>query len=136
MPQPIPLKSLNHVAVVTNRLEASKKFYKEVLGFREVSRPNFNFSGAWLYNYGLMIHIIGHDDKPVGQVGGEIQTRENHIALHTDDLPAVEKLLAEHGVPFRKNTVPERNINQLFFHDPDGFHIEVGTYPALPPFID
>ena len=65
-----------------------------------------------------------------------IQTRDAHLALHSDDLETVEKLLQEHGVPFRKNKVPERKIKQLFFQDPDGFHIEIGTYPPLPPFID
>ncbi len=130
MPAPIPIKSVNHIAVVTRRLEASRTFYRDVLGFREVPRPNFKFAGAWLLNYGLMIHIIANDKA--GDPSGEIQTRDTHIALHTDDLATVERLLTEHGVPFRKNEVPERNIRQVFFQDPDGFHIEVGTYPPLP----
>ena len=134
MTKPLPIQSVNHLAVVTSRLEASRRFYRDVLGFREVSRPNFKFPGAWLYNYGLMIHIIGHEKS--GAPAEEIQTREAHIALHSDHLDEVEQLLREHGVPFRINEVPERNIKQLFFQDPDGFHIEVGTYPSLPPFVD
>jgi catechol 2,3-dioxygenase-like lactoylglutathione lyase family enzyme len=136
MPPPIPIKSLNHIAVVTRCLDESKRFYRDVLGFREISRPNFKFSGAWLFNYGLMIHIIGHDSETGSSATGdhgEIQTRDAHIALHTEDLDAVERRLSEHGVAFRKNEVPDRKIKQLFFHDPDGFHIEVGTYPPLPP---
>ena len=73
MTKPLPIQSVNHLAVVTSRLEASRRFYREVLGFREVSRPNFKFPGAWMYNYGLMIHIIGHE-KTVAP-GEEIQTR-------------------------------------------------------------
>jgi catechol 2,3-dioxygenase-like lactoylglutathione lyase family enzyme len=134
MPKPLPIQSVNHVASVTSRLEASRRFYRDLLGFREVSRPNFNFPGAWFYNYGLMIHIIGHERT--GAPGQEIQTRDAHLALHSDDLDEVELLLREHGVPFRKNEVPERKIKQLFFQDPDGFHIEIGTYPPLPPFLD
>ena len=134
MTKPLPIQAVNHLAVVTRRLEASLRFYRDVLGFREVSRPNFKFPGAWLYNYGLMIHIIGREKS--GAPAEEIQTREAHIALHCDHLDEVEQLLREHGVPFRKNEVPERNIKQLFFQDPDGFHIEVGTYPPLPPFVD
>ena len=38
MPKPLPIQSLNHVAVVTSRLEASRRFYRDVLGLREVSR--------------------------------------------------------------------------------------------------
>jgi len=131
MPAPIPIKSLNHIAVVTGRLDASLKFYRDVLGFREVPRPDFKFAGAWLYNHGLMIHIIAN--QSAGNPTDEIQTRAAHIALHADDLGAVERLLQEHGVAYRKNEVPQRNIKQLFFQDPDGFHIEVGTYPPLPP---
>ncbi len=130
MPNPLPIKSINHLAVITRRLSDSIHFYRDVLGFREISRPNFKFAGAWLFGYGLMIHIIANDRA--GDAGGEIQTRDAHIALHTDDLPAVERLLTEHGVAFRKNEVPERNIKQVFFQDPDGFHIEIGTYPPLP----
>jgi catechol 2,3-dioxygenase-like lactoylglutathione lyase family enzyme len=130
---PIPISSVNHLAVITRDLDASLHFYRDVLGFREVERPNFNFAGAWLANYGLMIHIIVN--KPDFSSEGEIQTRDAHIALHSDNLAEVERLLTEHGVPFRRNEVPERKIKQLFFKDPDGFHIEVGTYPPLPPFV-
>jgi catechol 2,3-dioxygenase-like lactoylglutathione lyase family enzyme len=130
MPAPLPISALNHVAVVTHRLDASKKFYCEVLGFREVSRPNFTFAGAWLYNHGLTIHILAKDQPE--RPAGEIQTRETHLAFHTDDLPAVERLLQEHGIAFRRNQQADTGVQQLFFHDPDGFHIEVGTYPPRP----
>ena len=130
MPDPLPIRSLNHVAVVTRRLDESIKFYRDVLGFREVQRPNFAFAGGWLFNHGLMIHIIASDTA--GSPSGEIQSRAPHIALHADDLDAVERLLEEHGVAYRKSEVPGRNVKQLFFQDPDGFHIEVGKYPPLP----
>lgn len=133
MPAPLPLQAVNHVGLVTRRLEDSRRFYREVLGFREVARPNFDFPGAWLYNYGLMIHLIQNELAP--DPDGEIQTRGNHLALHADDLAAVERLLGEHGVAFRKNMIVDRGIRQIFFRDPDGHHIEVGTYPATPPYV-
>jgi catechol 2,3-dioxygenase-like lactoylglutathione lyase family enzyme len=133
MPQPLPIKSVNHVGCLTRRVEESTAFYRDVLGFREVSRPNFNFAGAWLYNYGLMIHLI-HSDA-AGDPVGEINPRENHLALHSDDLAAVERLLIEHGIAYRKNEIPDRGIQQIFFRDPDGHHIEIGKYPATPEAI-
>jgi catechol 2,3-dioxygenase-like lactoylglutathione lyase family enzyme len=133
MPPPLPLVSLNHVAICSRRVAESRAFYRDVLGFREVQRPNFDFEGAWLFNHGLMIHII-HSEQ-AGEPGGPIQTRAPHVALHADDLAAVERLLQEHGVPLRKNVVPDRGIQQVFFQDPDGNHIEVGTYPPRPPFV-
>jgi catechol 2,3-dioxygenase-like lactoylglutathione lyase family enzyme len=130
MADPLPIRSLNHIAVVTRRVEDSVKFYRDVLGFREVERPNFKFAGAWLFNYGLMIHVIASDAEE--RPAGEILTRAAHLALHADDLDAVERLLNEHGIQYRKSEVPGRNVKQLFFQDPDGFHIEIGKYPPLP----
>jgi len=134
MPDPLPLQSLNHVALTTRRLEESRAFYRHVLGFREVSRPNFNFRGACLFNYGLMIHLI--ENPQAGSPSEEIETRGNHLALHSNDLARVEALLQEHGVRYRKNTIADRGINQIFLQDPDGNHIEIGAYPPTPPFVD
>jgi catechol 2,3-dioxygenase-like lactoylglutathione lyase family enzyme len=133
MPRALPVSAVNHVGITTRRVEESKAFYRDVLGFREVSRPNFNFRGAWLFNYGLMIHLI--ENEAAGDRTDEIQTRDNHLALHSDDLALVEQLLAQHGVQFRKNEIKDRGIKQIFFQDPDGHHIEVGTYPPTPPYI-
>src|SRR5580704_9813127 len=119
--EPLPIGAVNHVGVMTRRVAESRRFYREVLGFREVSRPNFDFDGAWLYNYGLMIHLIYNE--AAGDPEGEIQTRYNHLALHSDNLEQVERLLAQHGVKYRKNEIVDRGIKQIFFRDPDGHHI-------------
>jgi len=133
VPQPLPITAVNHVGRITRRVEESRRFYRDVLGFREVSRPNFDFPGAWLYNYGIMIHLIYNEKAP--DPDGEIQTRDDHLALNTNDLDAAEKLLVEHGVPYRKNVIADRNIAQIFVRDPDGHHVEIGTYPPTPAFV-
>jgi catechol 2,3-dioxygenase-like lactoylglutathione lyase family enzyme len=133
MPEPLSVKAVNHVGRITKRVEASRNFYRDVLGFREVARPNFDFPGAWLFNYGLMIHLIYNEGA--GDPEGEIQTRHDHLALHCDDLERAEQLLQEHGVPFRKNVIADRGITQLFCRDPDGHHVEIGTYPPTPAFV-
>jgi catechol 2,3-dioxygenase-like lactoylglutathione lyase family enzyme len=133
MPPALPITAVNHVARITKRVDASRAFYRDVLGFREVARPNFDFPGAWLYNYGIMIHLIYNE--AAGDPEGEIQTRYDHLALHTNDLEASERLLKEHGVPYRKNVVADKNIVQIFCRDPDGPHVELGTYAPTPRFV-
>lgn len=133
MPEPLPITAVNHVGRITTRVEECRKFYRDVLGFREVQRPNFDFDGAWLYNYGIMIHLIYND--AAGSPDGEIETRADHLALNVSDLEAAERLLQEHNVPYRKNVIADRNIQQIFCRDPDGHHIELGTYPTTPAFI-
>lgn len=121
----LPIRALNHVGRLTKHLDASRAFYRDVLGFREIQRPNFDFPGAWLFNYGLQIHLIVNDAIP--DAAGPIQTRDGHLAFEVEDLAVVERRLAEHGVEYRKNEVPGRGL-QIFFRDPDGHHIEVGIY--------
>ncbi len=133
MPQPLPIQAVNHVGRMTKRVDASRDFYRDVLGFREVARPNFNFPGAWLFNYGIMIHLIHNEAAPDPE--GEIQTRHDHLALHCEDLELAERLLKEHGVAYRKNVIEDRGITQIFCRDPDGHHVEIGTYPPTPPFV-
>lgn len=127
MSSTLPILSINHVARNTKHLEESRAFYRDILGFREIPRPKFNFAGAWLYNYGVQIHLIVDDSMPDSE--GPISTRAEHLALQVNDLETAEKFLTERGIPFRKNYVPERNVTQFFFHDPDGHHIEIGNYP-------
>ena len=47
---------LFHVAIKTNDLDATVKFYTEVLGMKLVHRPDFGFPGAW---------IAAGDDVPI-----------------------------------------------------------------------
>ncbi len=134
MPQPLPIQRLHHISLVTRDTDASKAFYRNVLGFRELERPPFNFRGAWLYNYGLQIHLIENSGAQ-GQRTDHINTRANHIAFAVDDDEPVLTILEEHQIPYRRH-VNAGGIRQTFFQDPDGHHIEVAVYPPNPPYID
>lgn len=127
MPHPLALRSLHHVSRRTKHLEQSIAFYRDVLGFREIPRPKLGFPGAWLFNYSLQIHLLY--DETVGDAQGPIRSRDDHIAFFADDTSGVERLLSEHGVPYRVNLQADSGLKQIFFRDPDGYHIEVATYP-------
>ena len=131
MHEPLPIQSVNHIARVTQDLEASTAFYRDVLGFRPIWRPNFGFKGAWLFNYGIQIHLIVTTGDPVIDAP-ETSIRASHIAFHVPDTNRAQQLLKEHGVQYKVNTVPDTGVIQLFFRDPDGYHIEIGTYSREP----
>jgi glyoxylase I family protein len=126
MTAPLTLQGLHHIARVTRQLEASGAFYRDVLGFNEVPRPAFSFGGAWLYNYGLQIHLIV--DAQAAAPTGPIQTRGNHLAFETGDIEAFELGLKERGIEYRVNYQAGTGVKQLFFRDPDGHHVEIGRY--------
>jgi len=133
MSAPLPIRGLNHAGRLTKHLDASRAFYRDVLGFREIARPNFSFRGAWLFNYGMQIHLI--EDESIPDAQGPIQTRESHLAFEVDDLATVERQLAAHAIEYRKNVVPERGTAQIFCRDPDGHHVEFGVYGPTPAYI-
>jgi glyoxylase I family protein len=138
MTAPLPWIEMNHLALMTKRVEESITFYKTVLGFRQVERPNFDFRGAWLVKNGICIHLLENPlagDPAQTDPAHTIPTREHHHAIHTDDIRAAEKLLQEHGVPYRRNWMANTDLEQLFFQDPDGNVWEIATYRPTPPFL-
>jgi glyoxylase I family protein len=126
MPElPLDLEALNHIARTTKNLESSRRFYIDVLGCREISRPAFNFAGSWLYVAGLQFHLI--EDLATPDSPATINTRESHIAFRVADLDAMERRLQAHKVLYRRSSIQDRKIDQIFFRDPDGWMIEVGS---------
>lgn len=127
--QPLALQQINHFARPTSRLEESRRFYRDVLGFVEITRPNFPFRGAWLYGPGIQVHLI--EQEQAIEVPTEVNTRARHLAFAVHDLDEAERLLQRHGVAYKRNLIPDRQIRQLFFHDPDGHVIELGVYGRI-----
>jgi catechol 2,3-dioxygenase-like lactoylglutathione lyase family enzyme len=126
MPElPLDLEALNHIARTTKNLETSRRFYIDVLGCREISRPAFNFAGAWLYVADLQFHLI--EDLTTPDSPSTINTRENHLAFRVADLDAMELRLQAHKVPYRRSGIQDRKIDQIFFRDPDGWMIEIAS---------
>jgi len=123
VPTSLPIIGLHHIARVTSQPEESIAFYRDVLGFQELPRPPFSFRGAWLYSYGMQIHIIENQDLAGGR-SNKIDSRANHLAFRVEDIDQVKQVLADHGLEF-KEQVNAGGLQQVFFQDPDGHHVEI-----------
>ncbi|CAI7740043.1 unnamed protein product [Closterium sp. NIES-54] len=136
--RPLPLTSLNHVSIHCSNVEQSVNFYCDVMGFVPVRRPDcLNFDGAWLFNHGIGIHLLGQSEDPHApqlRVPKEINPKSDHFSFQCDHIEEVESGLEERGIPFLRQCVEEAGImvEQLFFHDPDGHMIEVCNCDLLP----
>lgn len=119
------IQGLNHVALRTKRLEESIQFYVSILGFRQVSRPPFDFRGAWLYAGRMQIHLIESQDA--GNPG-EIDTRTNHFAFAVENVERVAARLDTFQIPYVRRRMPEWGNPQIYVQDPDGNVIEMGEY--------
>jgi catechol 2,3-dioxygenase-like lactoylglutathione lyase family enzyme len=126
---PLPLQSINHLAREVANVERAVDFYQNILGFKPITRPGFHFRGAWLHGFGVQLHIIEGSVHPPGPA---ISPRADHVAFHTDNIDAVEAFLREHKINYLRNVQGPTGMIQIFFLDPDGYHIEIAHYPIHP----
>ncbi|EXB67322.1 hypothetical protein L484_025804 [Morus notabilis] len=132
---PLHLKSLNHISLVCRSLVESIDFYQNVLGFVPIRRPgSFDFDGAWLFGHGIGIHLLQSEDPDNMPRKSVINPKDNHISFQCESMGAVEKKLKEMEIKYVRAVVEEGGIqvDQLFFHDPDGFMIEICNCDNLP----
>ncbi|KAL5762626.1 hypothetical protein ACOSP7_018890 [Xanthoceras sorbifolium] len=128
----LPLMAVNHMSRLCRNVKESIDFYTKVLGFVLIERPPaFDFEGAWLFNYGVGIHLIQsqqHEDNSSPDTD-HLDPMDNHISFQSEDMEARVKRLEEMDVKYMKRTVEDKEngtvIDQLFFNDPDGFMIEI-----------
>lgn len=141
----MPINKLAHFSVRATDLEASRRFYCDVLGFREGFRPPFDFPGAWLYrgddeaDFGV-VHLIGIDpadpsglvdylgDQDPATLHGSAAV--DHLAFLASDLPDMQRRLATAGLAYRERTVPSLGLHQVFVEDPSGITIELNYAAA------
>ncbi|OAY44995.1 metallothiol transferase FosB isoform X1 [Manihot esculenta] len=132
-PRTLPILSLNHVSFVCKSVPESVRFYEDVLGFVLIKRPSsFKFEGAWLFNYGVGIHLL--ESEKVLPKKGAINPKDNHISFQCSDMDFVVKKLEEKNIEYVTAVVEEAGItvDQLFFHDPDGYMVEICNCHVLP----
>ncbi|KAL6223918.1 hypothetical protein ACLB2K_002775 [Fragaria x ananassa] len=131
---PLQLKSLNHISLVCRSLEKSLDFYQNVLGFFPVRRPDsLDFNG-----YSTMalarIHLLQAEHPETLPKINHINPKDNHISFQCESMIRVENKLKGMGIEYVTSSVEEGGINvdQLFFHDPDGTMIEICNCDNLP----
>jgi len=120
------LKS-HHISIKTGNFDEMKRFYTEVLGFRQVGC----FEGrdiVFLDIGGTTIELTGSDEpvEVIAPAGGIV-----HMAYETDDVDAAYKELADQGVEFFVGPKDYQDVRLAFFYDPDGNQLELFKSPSL-----
>jgi glyoxylase I family protein len=90
------LKALHHLSFTVPDLDAALGFWRDMLGFQPMDRPDLGFPGAWLKGYGTEVHLLA----PTGHAAeeGRLSALRNHVAFQVADLDAVAARFEEAGV--------------------------------------
>jgi catechol 2,3-dioxygenase-like lactoylglutathione lyase family enzyme len=126
------IANLFHVAIKTNNLDATVRFYTEVLGLHPVDRPDFGYPGAWLAAPGgaAIIHIyaggaaLGPDGRAPYGTGAM-----DHVSITATGFHDFIERFKKHGLGWREFNVREAGLWQLFVYDPSGVQLEI-TFEA------
>jgi catechol 2,3-dioxygenase-like lactoylglutathione lyase family enzyme len=130
------ITAIHHTALTVSDIERSRKFYREILGMKEIPRPPFPFPGAWFQiGDSQQFHLIVHDratfrEKP-------LDTRDVHFAVRVPSHRAAVEFLrakgyredADLGDPYCMIVQPRPTAGypQIYICDPDRHVIEFNS---------
>ncbi len=97
-------------------------FYGEILGLRQVDRPDLGFPGIWFQLGGQQIHLLELENPDPTTGRPEHGGRDRHVALNALALGPIQDALNKAGVIY---TMSKSGRRALFCRDPDGNAIEI-----------
>jgi len=108
---------IDHVSVIITDVERSRRFYRDLLGLKEINRPRtFDFIVLWFELGNHQLHLLLKDQP---------DTRSpRHFALRVPDAAAARRYFREHSVR-TEETTPIPGADRFFIYDPDGNRIEI-----------
>jgi catechol 2,3-dioxygenase-like lactoylglutathione lyase family enzyme len=126
---------LDHVNVITDRLDETARFYADLLGLerRDAPPPLTPQNAQWMYDErGLaIVHINAVDcprtfDRAVepGSVTGAI----HHVALTCTGFDELVARIEARGMAYQTNTVSAIGLRQVFTTDPNNVLLELNFF--------
>lgn len=110
------LTRIAHVALPVVDLDATRRFYGDVLGLPEAKRANFGFPGYWFQLGEQQVHVF-----PIERID---PGASQHFAIEVADVEAVAGELEAAGVTVRRSNHVVGAGHQVFVADPSGHQIE------------
>jgi glyoxylase I family protein len=126
--------ALHHVTLPVTDLERSRRFYREVLGLREIERPPFSFPGAW-YELGPgQLHLVQREDGTLRDDKG-LDSGDIHFGVRVPSFDAAVEFLRSQGYSEEADDLlrmqvsprPVTGFPQIYILDPDLHVIEINA---------
>jgi catechol 2,3-dioxygenase-like lactoylglutathione lyase family enzyme len=113
----LQVTQIDHVSVVITDVERSRRFYRDVLGLKEIAKPRtFDFVVLWFDLGNQQLHLLLKD--------GPDSLSPRHFALRVRDAAAARSYFRSLGVATQETT-PIPHADRIFIADPDGNRIEI-----------
>ncbi len=129
------VNALDHVNIITDRLDVTAEFYKSLLGLerRNAPAPMTPQNAQWMYDEQdrPIIHINAVDcprafarEVEPGSLTGAI----HHVALNCSGYDEVLARISGAGMEFQINTVEAIGLRQIFTADPNNVLLELNFF--------
>jgi glyoxylase I family protein len=132
-------KRIDHVEIVTDRLEQSVEFYTDVLGFTERARDRIEQSGlgtpidlVYLELGGTTVELISYQGATVEPVPRNEHLGYRMIALEVDDMPETIEYLKTKGIDIVWGPRFRETYARAEICDPAGNRIELRHWFRAP----
>jgi catechol 2,3-dioxygenase-like lactoylglutathione lyase family enzyme len=113
----LDVTQIDHVSVIISDVERSRRFYRDVLGLKEIAKPRtFDFVVVWFDLGNQHLHLLLKDRPDT--------VSPRHFALRVADAGAARGYFRRHGVAIAETT-PIPGADRFFIADPDDNRIEI-----------
>lgn len=115
------IAGMNHFTVLTDDVDKTVGFYRDLLGLTPGDRPDLGFPGAWLYAGGVpVLHVVG--GRPREQLRPGVI---DHMAFTARGLDATLAKLDARNIHYACRQQVGSLVWQVFFFDPNGARVEL-----------
>jgi catechol 2,3-dioxygenase-like lactoylglutathione lyase family enzyme len=131
------VEALDHVNIITDRLDETAQFYAELLDLerRDAPPPLTPQNATWMFDREnrAIIHINSTDcprayDREVQP--GALTGALHHVALRCTGYEAMLDRLDARGAKYQLNLVEAINLRQIFTADPNNVLLELNFFGA------
>ena len=130
------MSKIKHIAISTQDVEKTAKFYIEVFGMKEIARVDSpGATGYYLSDGDLNLAILNFkNDQVAGVERGKGYSGIHHIGFQVESLEAIAEKLAEAGSPLRDDINEALGVGQgrrhggnveVKYRGPDGVILDV-----------
>jgi len=113
----LEVTQIDHVSVIITDVERSRRFYRDILGLKEIPKPKtFTFSVLWFDLGTQQLHLLLRSQPDT--------VSPRHFAVRVRDAQVARAYFQRHGIAIEE-AAPIPHCDRFFVADPDLNRVEV-----------